>query len=128
MHRYTLVFPSLTRQLRIAKNENEDIQLISAKCNCPSAAPLEGKVSNVSLNCRDGKDDLCYHSMGWDDDQDFRQNNHLNCALIFSVAQSLEWIFVEYRSPEEANAAFEFLRERQVFSDIQRTNELKQVL
>ena len=75
-----------------------------------------------------GKDDLCYHSMGWDDDQDFRQNNPLNCALIFSVAQSLEWIFVEYRSPEEANAAFEFLRERQVFSDIQRTNELKQVL
>lgn len=73
------------RQLRIAKNENEDIQLISAKCNCPSAAPLE-------------------------------------------VAQSLEWIFVEYRSPEEANAAFEFLRERQVFSDIQRTNELKQWL
>jgi len=74
-----------TRQLRIARNENEDLQKVSAKCNCPTAVPLE-------------------------------------------VSQSWNWTFVEYRSPEEASAAFEFLRENKVFSDIQKTAELDQWL
>lgn len=71
------------RQLRIARNENEDLQTVTVKCLCPNAVPLE-------------------------------------------VTQSFNWTFVEYRSPEEADSAFEYLRQNDVFSDIQKTSELKQ--
>jgi len=71
------------RQLRIARNENEDLKKVTVKCKCPNASPLE-------------------------------------------VTQSFNWTFVEYRSPEEADLAFEYLRQNQLFSDIQKTSELKQ--
>jgi len=71
------------RQLRIARNENEDLMKVTAKCSCPNASPLE-------------------------------------------VTQSVNWTFVEYRSPKEADLAFEYLRQNQLFSDIQKTSELRQ--
>ena len=43
------------------------------------------------------------------------------------MTQSLDWSFVEYRSPEAADSAYEYLRQSQLFSDVQMTSELKQV-